>query len=83
MISIPISRFWPALILAVLLGGSAALAEQIDNRSYTCHVAEETRDGVQIKSWTSDKIPGGLVKMELRGEGTLMTTLLVESSIQK
>ena len=55
----------------------------VAGKTYACHVAEEMRDGIQIKTWTSDKVPGGLVKMELRGDGTLMTTLLVESSIQK
>src|SRR5947199_10609951 len=30
----------------------------VAGKSYSCHVAEETREGIQIKTWTSDKVPG-------------------------
>jgi len=51
--------------------------------TYTCQVAEETRESVQIKTWTSDRIPGGVVKAEMHSEGLSVTTVLVESSAKK
>src|SRR3954471_2916754 len=55
----------------------------VAGKTYPCQVSEETREGMVIKTWTSDQIPGGVVKAEMHSEGLSITTLLVDSTVKK
>jgi len=52
----------------------------VAGKTYPCQVSEETREGMVIKTWTNDQIPGGVVRAEMHSEGLSITTLLVEST---
>jgi hypothetical protein len=58
-------------------------AISVAGKTYTCQVSEETRDTLTVKTWTSDQIPGGVVKAEMHSEGLSVTTLLVDSTAKK
>jgi hypothetical protein len=52
-------------------------------KTYACQVSEETREGLVMKTWTSEEVPGGVVKAEMRSEGLSITTLLVDSTTKR
>ncbi len=51
----------------------------VGGKTYECQVSEETRQSLNMKTWTSDQVPGGVVKAEMKSEGLSVTTLLVEA----
>jgi hypothetical protein len=55
----------------------------VGGKTYKCLVSEETRETVNIKTWTSEEVPGGVVKAEVKSDGLSVTTLLVEATAKK
>ncbi|HEX4797187.1 MAG TPA: hypothetical protein VH370_25565 [Humisphaera sp.] len=54
----------------------------VGDKTYPCHLVEETRDAMVVKVWMNEKIPGGVVKMEMNTQGMAMTTHLVEFGVK-
>ena len=64
----------------IVNGGTETLT--VGGKSYKCQLSEETRETLHIKLWMCDKVPGGLVKMEMKSDGMTMATNLVEFTIK-
>lgn len=64
----------------IVNGGTETLT--VGGKSYKCQLSEETRQTLHIKLWMCDKVPGGLVKMEMKDEAMTMATNLVEFTIK-
>jgi hypothetical protein len=55
---------------------------KVGEKTYPCRLVEETRDAMVVKAWMNDKIPGGVVTMEMNTEGMAMKTNLVEFGVK-
>jgi len=51
-------------------------------KTYACQLTEETQGSMLIKTWNSEKVPGGVVKMEMTAPDVSMKTRLVEFGVK-
>lgn len=52
----------------------------VGDKKYACRLMTETRQTMHIKTWMCEKVPGGLVKMEMTDDAMAMTSHLVDSA---
>jgi hypothetical protein len=55
---------------------------KVGAKTYSCLLMEETTGDMHIKSWMSDQVPGGVVKMEMNSDGLAIESHLVESGVK-